>query len=87
MESTFQITFEESKKVLLWDNAFDSLLSLALANGIDHPYSCRVGTCSTCLTKIENGDFHYEPEPFIEVEEDMILLCCAKPDSDLKLKA
>ncbi len=64
--------------------ADDTVLSAATAKGVDLPYSCTAGVCSTCRAKLIEGEVemvnNYALEPW-EVEAGFILTCQAKPKS------
>jgi ring-1,2-phenylacetyl-CoA epoxidase subunit PaaE len=52
--------------------------------GMELPYSCRAGVCSTCRVKVVKGSaemaINYALEPW-EVEEGFVLCCQARPTS------
>ncbi|MCZ6854998.1 MAG: 2Fe-2S iron-sulfur cluster-binding protein [Gammaproteobacteria bacterium] len=60
----------------------ETLLEAALVVGIDLPYSCCAGVCSTCRTKVISGEVvmeeNYALEPW-EVEEGYVLACQSRP--------
>jgi len=67
----------------------ETILDAAIRADIDIPYSCRSGTCRTCLSKVEQGeirhDQEYIDELLIEEEEDAAgyrLLCSSFAYSD-----
>lgn len=65
------------------------LLLAALAAGIALPWSCRNGTCRTCISRLVDGRIeHRIPWPGLSAEEKaegFILPCVAEPRSDATL--
>jgi NAD(P)H-flavin reductase/ferredoxin len=67
----------------------DLLLLSALAQGIDYPHNCRVGTCGRCKTRLVAGrispmiDFALSPLTNEELQQGYVLACQAKVRSDL----
>jgi ring-1,2-phenylacetyl-CoA epoxidase subunit PaaE len=63
----------------------ESILDAALARGLDLPYSCKAGVCTTCRAKLMEGkvDFavNYGLEPY-EIEDGIILTCQSRPLSE-----
>ena len=62
-----------------------TVLDAAERVGMELPYSCRGGVCSTCRCKVTKGtvemEVNYALEPW-EVEEGFVLCCQARPTSD-----
>jgi ring-1,2-phenylacetyl-CoA epoxidase subunit PaaE len=63
----------------------ESILDAALRAGMDLPFACRGGMCSTCRAKLVEGnarmEVNYSLEPW-ELEAGFILTCQARPVSD-----
>lgn len=63
----------------------DTVLAAAAAAGIDLPYSCCAGVCSTCRTKVVSGQVVMEENYALEqweVEEGYVLACQSRPVTD-----
>ena len=61
------------------------LLNAALKAGVDAPYSCQGGICSSCMCKIEKGSAIMKKNSILtddEIEEGLILSCQAIVTSD-----
>lgn len=81
-----QISFARSQRSAAWDEASDTnLLAFAERIGLDPPFSCRAGICSTCRTGLLQGEVDYVEEPLDPPAPGEVLLCCAKPRGPLVL--
>ena len=64
--------------------AEQALLDAMLAAGIDAPYSCRVGGCSTCMCRVVSGQIRMVHNLVLderEIGEGWVLACQALPTS------
>ena len=65
------------------------ILDAALAKGLDAPYSCQGGVCSSCLARVVEGKAVMERNTILdedEIEEGLILTCQAHPTtSNIKI--
>jgi len=71
-----ETTFEMSQK--------QTVLDAALKQGLDAPYSCQGGICSSCLARIKSGSAEMKKNAILtdkEIEEGLILTCQAHPTS------
>jgi ring-1,2-phenylacetyl-CoA epoxidase subunit PaaE len=63
----------------------EAILDAALRAGVDLPFACKGGMCSTCRAKLVEGeaamDINYSLEPW-ETKAGFILTCQAKPCSE-----
>src|SRR3954466_9049567 len=63
----------------------EAILDAALRGGVDLPFACKGGMCSTCRAKLVEGkaemEVNYSLEPW-ELKAGFILTCQARPCSD-----
>lgn len=71
-----ETTFEMSQK--------QTLLEAALKHGVDAPYSCQGGICSSCLARVTKGSAEMKKNSILsddEIAEGLVLTCQAHPTS------
>lgn len=72
-----EVSFEMSQK--------QTILDAALKQGIDAPYSCQGGICSSCLARVTSGSAEMTKNSILtdkEIASGLILTCQAHPTSE-----
>lgn len=63
-----------------------SILDAALGQGLDAPYSCKGGICSTCIARLKDGKVAMKKNMVLtdsELAENLILTCQSHPTTDV----
>ncbi|EKQ67155.1 ferredoxin, (2Fe-2S) [Leptolyngbyaceae cyanobacterium JSC-12] len=90
--ATFQVRLYNKKKGLdITIPVEDSVTVLEAAEeaGIDLPFSCHSGSCSSCVGKLESGEIDQSDQVFLDddqVAKGFTLLCVTYPRSDCTIR-
>lgn len=65
------------------------LLDAADEAGIDLPYSCRAGACTSCLCKVSSGSYDDADQSILDDDQQkrgFLAICVATPRSDITMQ-
>jgi ferredoxin-NADP reductase/MOSC domain-containing protein YiiM len=79
------VTFARSGVSTPFPAGRGNLLELAEACDVPARWSCRTGVCHNCITPLLSGEVTYSPEPLEAPGGGQVLICCARPGTDLVL--
>ena len=84
-QTAYRIHFSQSEQTVNWNPAQESLLSFAEEQGIHANSGCRYGACQACECTLLSGEVRYPDDVQPPGGKNKILLCSARPKSDLTL--
>jgi len=78
------VSFARSGIGVRWDpSAYQNLLELAEACDVPVRWSCRTGVCHNCESGLVSGAVAYQPDPLDGPADGNVLICCARPETDV----
>ncbi|MCB0761341.1 MAG: 2Fe-2S iron-sulfur cluster binding domain-containing protein [Flavobacteriales bacterium] len=83
-QARVMITLDGTETQIMLDPNGDSILDAALDHGLDAPYSCRGGVCTTCRAKVTEGVVEMDNNYALtdgEINEGYVLACQSHPKS------
>jgi ring-1,2-phenylacetyl-CoA epoxidase subunit PaaE len=79
--TSITITLDDEEEIFVMPQT-KSILEAALDHGLDPPYSCQGGICSTCIARLKEGKAEMRKNQILteaEIADGLILTCQAHP--------
>ncbi|WAL58431.1 2Fe-2S iron-sulfur cluster-binding protein [Thermocoleostomius sinensis] len=90
--TTYQVRLMNKKRnidITIPVNDNVTVLEAAENSGLDLPFSCHSGSCSSCVGKLVEGEIDQSEQVFLDNEQvakGFILLCVSYPRSDCTIR-
>ncbi|NNM23533.1 MAG: 2Fe-2S iron-sulfur cluster binding domain-containing protein [Flavobacteriaceae bacterium] len=84
-DTTITITLDDEVETFIMSKK-KSVLDAALEHGLDAPFSCQGGICSTCIARITKGKVEMRKNQILtdsELEEGLVLTCQSHPTTSV----
>lgn len=84
-DTTITVTLDDEVETFIMSKK-KSVLDAALEHGLDAPFSCQGGICSTCIARITKGKVEMRKNQILtdsELEEGLVLTCQSHPTTSV----